>query len=76
MRSVSKQAKTLDFNGNFPDLVLIKSIIRTGNGPVLPGYTKKDHMHPVYRDTKADLILTVQLGNTLCMSYHSSLCKQ
>ena len=26
-------------------------------------------MSPVYRNTKAGLILTVQLGSTLCMSY-------
>ena len=30
-------------------------------------------MPPVYQGTKAGLILTVQLGSTLCMSY-SNLC--
>ena len=60
---------------NFPDWVLTKSIFKTGKGPVLPGYTKKDYMHPVYRDTKAGLILAVQVGSTLCRSYYSVLCK-
>ena len=30
-------------------------------------------MSPIYQNTKAGLILTVQLGSTLCMSY-SNLC--
>ena len=30
---------------------------------------KSNHMPPVYRDTKAGLILTVKLGSTPCMSY-------
>ena len=28
-----------------------------------------DYVPPIYRDTKAGLILSVQLGSTLCMSY-------
>ena len=33
------------------------------------GRTENKIKYQVYQDTKADLILTVQLGSTLCMSY-------
>ena len=55
---------------NFPG-VFIKSVFRTTEYLFILNLKKNEqnHMPSVYRTTMVGLILLVQLGSTLCMSY-------